>query len=201
MKVNEKAIISLYDYSGNWSEPYKKAGYKVVQIDIKTGDDVFTWPYEKFYKALDVKGILIAQPCTDFALSGAKHFKLKDKDGRTAKSIALVKKSLKIVDFFKPEFWVLENPMSRIHKLVPELGAVKFKFNPCDFAGYSGESEAYNKMTWLWGNFNLPVKKRIEPINKDFPGFRNLGGKSERTKELRSITPKGFAYAFFEANH
>jgi hypothetical protein len=28
----------------------------------------------------------------------------------------------------------------------------------------------------------------------------NLGGKSERTKELRSITPKGFAKAFYDAN-
>lgn len=27
-----------------------------------------------------------------------------------------------------------------------------------------------------------------------------LGGKSERTKELRSMTPLGFAKAFFEAN-
>jgi hypothetical protein len=29
---------------------------------------------------------------------------------------------------------------------------------------------------------------------------RCLGGKSERTKELRSITPMGFAKAFYEAN-
>jgi hypothetical protein len=27
-----------------------------------------------------------------------------------------------------------------------------------------------------------------------------LGGKSERTKKLRSVTPQGFAKAFFEAN-
>jgi hypothetical protein len=27
-----------------------------------------------------------------------------------------------------------------------------------------------------------------------------LGGKSEKTKELRSMTPMGFAYAFYEVN-
>ena len=30
---------------------------------------------------------------------------------------------------------------------------------------------------------------------------QKYGGKSERTKELRSETPMGFAYAFYEANH
>jgi len=44
-------------------------------------------------------------------------------------------------------------------------------------------------------------KKRLEPFEKENPGWKNLGGKSERTKELRSVTPLGFSYAFYEANH
>jgi hypothetical protein len=38
-------------------------------------------------------------------------------------------------------------------------------------------------------------------LQKEFPGHVNLGGKSERTKELRSITPLGFAYAFYKFNN
>jgi hypothetical protein len=30
--------------------------------------------------------------------------------------------------------------------------------------------------------------------------WAKLGGNSEKTKELRSLTPAGFAQAFFEAN-
>ena len=77
------------------------------------------------------------------------------------------------------------------------------KFNPCDFAGYSPnpDNDRYNKETWLFGRFNKLTVKRLEPFTKENPGWRDLGGKSERTKELRSITPMGFANAFYEANH
>lgn len=195
-----KTLISLYDYSGNWSRPYKENGWNVIQVDKKLGIDILTWNYKHIK---NVRGILIAQPCTDYALSGAKHFKAKDLDGRTEQSQVLVAKTYEIIKWFcfDIDFWALENPMSRIHKLNKWLGEVKFKFNPCDFAGYGYENERYNKQTWLWGYFNNPVKKRLEPIQKEYPGFKKLGGKSEKTKELRSITPLGFAYAFYEQNH
>lgn len=32
-------ILSLCDYSGNWSDPYSQAGYEVEQVDLKR--DVF----------------------------------------------------------------------------------------------------------------------------------------------------------------
>ena len=67
-------------------------------------------------------------------------------------------------------------------------------FNPCDYG------DAYKKRTLLWGNFNTNLKKNpVEPVIPS-PLHQKLGGKSAKTKELRSITPPGFARAFFEAN-
>jgi hypothetical protein len=40
----------------------------------------------------------------------------------------------------------------------------------------------------------------VKPIEANQSWIMKLGGKSEKTKELRSITPLGFAYAFYEAN-
>jgi hypothetical protein len=210
IKMN-KLLISLFDYTGNASKPYKEAGWDVIQIDIKHGIDIMTWNYKntlKEYGFIQPVTVIIAMiPCTDYALSGAKHFKEKDIDGRTAESQKLVAKTKDIIDFFwirgLLKFWQIENPMSRIHKLNPWLGDPILKFNPCDYAGYdpNPDNSRYNKKTWLWGKFNIPEKKYLEPINKENPGWKNLGGKSERTKELRSITPLGFAYAFYEANH
>lgn len=37
-----KTILSLFDYSGHWSKPYKDAGYDVYQCDIKLGIDILT---------------------------------------------------------------------------------------------------------------------------------------------------------------
>ena len=199
-----KIILSLFDFTGNWSKPYRENGYEVIQIDIQLGQDILTWDYTKIPKD-QVCGILAACPCTDFALSGARHFARKDLDGSTEESKKLVYKTLEIIDYFKPKFWVIENPMSRIHKCCPELGQIKFKFNPCDFAGYckdkiEQQENRYNKATWLWGKFNNPIPKRLEPLQKDFPGWRKCGGKSLKTKNERSATPMGFAKAFYEVN-
>lgn len=191
--MESKTILSLFDFTGNWSRPYKDAGYNVIQVDIQHGTDVMTMEYKSIP---DVYGILAAVPCTDFAISGAKHFKRKDADGTTAKSIELVYKTLEIINYFNPTFWVIENPMSRIHKCVPELGKVKYKFNPCDFAGYNFEghvdldAERYNKTTWLWGDFNPPVKKGLEPLTKDCPQWRNYGGgvAQNEKREKRNAT-------------
>lgn len=144
---------------------------------------------------------MIAEPCTDFSLSGAKHFKRKDSDGSTYESMSLTYKSLAIVQYFNPQFWALEQPMTRIHKLVPELGKVVFKFDPCEFAQYDPKPEdsQYQKQTWLFGNFQPPVKKPLEPVDGQ-KYFKNLGGKSIETKNARSKTPLGFAYAFYESN-
>jgi hypothetical protein len=49
----------------------------------------------------------------------------------------------------------------------------------------------------LWGNFNIPEKNRVEPTEGS-KLWRLPPG--ENRKELRSITPPGFAKAFFEAN-
>lgn len=63
-------------------------------------------------------------------------------------------------------------------------------------------ANAYKKATCLWGNFRLPPRKALEPVNVSRFGswITKLGGASARTKQARSETPLGFAYAMFEAN-
>ena len=211
-----KILLSLFDHSGNTAKPFKDNNWEVHQIDIKHGKNIFDFNADRFmseylhrpfsYHIPEI-GIIAGVPCTDYALSGAAWFKAKDADGRTDESQKLVAKTKEIIDFFEKcgclKFWAIENPMSRIHKLNTWMGFPKLKFNPCDYALYSDEpdKDRYNKQTWIWGNFNIPEKKRLEPFQKEFPGHLKLGGKSERTKELRSITPMGFANAFYQFNN
>lgn len=206
--MKKNTILSLFDLTGTWCEPYKQAGYNVIQIDLQLGIDIMDWDYKNEVNKGDVYGILNASPCDDFALSGARWFKDKDQDGRTEHSIKIAKKGMEIIEYYNPEFWVLENPMTRIHKVIPEIGELKYKFNPCDFAGYLPEhkqdEERYNKMTWLFGKFKEPVKKRIEPLQKESPVWTNPNGYpygSVELKNWRSKTPKGFSQAFFNSNN
>jgi hypothetical protein len=190
-------IVSLYDYSGIWSAPYRKAGCRVLQIESKLGFDVFNWNYKIIPPEL-VAGILAAPPCTDFAGSGAQYWKQKDKKGQTRESLKLVRRTIEIVQFFKPLFWAMENPVGRLNRLLPELQ----KHGPWYFEPY-WFGDPWSKKTGLWGEFNKPKPDRIvRPLQFSDQGSwtQLLGGKSEKTKELRSITPPGFANAFYKAN-
>lgn len=194
---SEKLILSLYDYSGNWSKPYREAGYRVEQIDIKLGRDIFTERPSDYPKTY---GILAAPPCTHFAVAGAKHFAAKDLDGRTEKDVQLILRTLEFIEQLKPNFWCLENPVGRLNRLVPGL----CMYGPRYFQPY-WYGDKYRKKTGLWGNYNFPRPTDIvEPggIRKGQPDkwYSRVGGKSEATKEYRSMTPMGFAYAFFNAN-
>jgi hypothetical protein len=212
----KKIIISLFDYSGEWSKPYKENGFKVIQIDIKHGIDIMTWEYWEDFNSFNclinqVRGVIAAVPCTDFALCGAASFAKKDSNGTTQKSIELAKKTMEIINYFydlsyyylTPFFWCIENPMTRIHKLVPEIGKLKFKFSPNEFAQYSDnpESNQYTKQTWLFGEFNNPIKKPLPSLMTGLKWKDSKRGNREKKSELRSITPDGFAKAFYEANH
>jgi len=57
--VEKKIILSLFDYSGTWSKPYKDNGFEVIQVDIKHGIDIMQWDYKSIEKD-SVFGILKA---------------------------------------------------------------------------------------------------------------------------------------------
>lgn len=157
-------------------------------------------------------------PCTDLAIAGARHFESKAMNDAMfwAKAMELYYIAVDLAMFYDLPYFC-ENPMSMISTINRKPD---FKFNPCDFGKYLPKEhkhclysdiypgrDAYNKTTWIWyGNgFIPPVKKPIEPVSKDYPGWKKLGGKSERTnertKQIRSVTPEGFSLALFKSNN
>lgn len=176
-------VLSLCDFSGNWSAPYREAGYDVVQVDIKHGQDVRT------FKALPfpVRGVLAAPPCTEFAASGARWWANKPAD-LLAEAISIVDACLRIVLIHRPAWWVLENPVGRLRDY---LGEPAMSFDPCDYG------DPYTKRTLLWGHFKPPMKARVEATEGS--KMHRLPPSPDR-QALRSETPMGFARAFFEAN-
>ena len=184
-----RVIYSLCDFTGEWCKPYRDAGYDVYQIDLKLGQDARWLEIPKY----PVYGVLAAPDCNCFSGSGAQYWPAKDADGRTLAGLELVSACTRFILATKPHFWVLENPIGRLQKW---LGPPRMRFHPCDYG------DPYTKRTNLWGEFNIPEKNKVEPIRVNSQGswVQSLGGKSEKTKELRSTTPAGFARAFFEAN-
>jgi len=187
-----KIILDLCGGTGAWSAPYAQAGYDCRLVTLPAQD------VRTYEPPPDVHGILAAPPCTDFAVSGAQYWLLKDMDNRTIDSMGIVMACLRIIAVAQPAWWALENPVGKLGRW---LGKPQLIFNPCDYG------DPYTKRTCLWGQFNLPIKNPVEPgyvtaANGDryAPQIMRTGGKSARTKEIRSITPPRFARAFFEAN-
>ena len=79
-----------------------------------------------------------------------------------------------------------------IGKMVRCLGKPRMYFQPWEYG------DPYTKRTCLWGEFNIPEKREVIPI--DGGKIHRMPPGDERAM-LRAITPPGFARAFFEANH
>jgi len=182
-----KIILDLCGGTGAWSLPYREAGYDVRLITQPEHDVRLYEPPENVY------GILAAPPCTHFSGSGAQYWNQKDEDGSTLEALSIVDACMRIILVTRPAFWCMENPIGRLRRWIL---APAMYFNPCDYG------DPYTKRTALWGRLNAPIRNPVEPVRVCSQGswLMKLGGKSERTKQLRSITPPGFARAFFEAN-
>jgi len=201
------------DYLCFYHESFYESGVKLdFSVNPPKITNILEIPIESIY------GILAAPPCTQFSIA---------RNDKTAKTPRNLKEGLKTIDacmsivracllyhYRKDDkglkFWALENPTTGY--LERFLGKAPFKFQPCDFG------DPYTKRTSLWGEFNFPKKTPVEPLKQNFvkyaatddevkkdklsripEGYQKKTGYDTR-KIIRSITPKGFAKAFFEAN-
>ena len=108
--------------------------------------------------------------------------------------------------------WAAENPVSVLSTLWRKPD---YSFHPYEYGGYLPVSDehptypeyikprdAYPKKTCIWsGNgFVMPAKKSVSIEPGYLDQYKKLGGKSLKTKNIRSATPRGFAKAVFLAN-
>jgi hypothetical protein len=153
-------------------------------------------------------------PCTDTAASGAKHFARKraKNPGFQTNAVEHVKNCARIADRLGSVPYYIEHPVSVVSTLWRKPDEM---FHPFEFGGYLPEDDehpdypdiilprdAYPKRTCLWtGNgFIMPPKKAVDVPAGYSLQFKKLGGRSEKTKSIRSQTPRGFSLAVFEAN-
>jgi hypothetical protein len=224
MKDNsEKIILDLAGGTGSWSLPYKEAKdkegkflYKVIIVTLPRYDLTKHWCYgnhfiiydptmkyhiKVYYK--DIYGVLFAPPCTKFSKA---NWRVKKKDRDFEEGMKIVRAGMDIIWTIQEhgaplKFWALENPMGYMYNF---LGRPVFYFQPWQF-GETGFLAT--KRTALWGYFNQPAKtvlKRTIPFI--LPHSKSKGTSRENKQwysesaDRRSITPPGFAKAFYKAN-
>jgi hypothetical protein len=179
-------ILDLCGGTGAWSRPWAESGEYDVRVITLPEHDVRTYqPPEEVY------GILAAPPCTMFAVSGNRWKRSQEQIDEAMEVLQACVRIIQSADSSMPGlvFWALENPVGKLIGNV--LGKPVMYFDPCDYG------DPWTKRTCLWGRFNKPEKNPVEPTEGSKMWL--LGPTKDRA-EKRSITPPGFARAFFEAN-
>ena len=197
------------DHSGAHREPAE--GHTVLNIDLAQRHPICTILRELTRRKMARPSMVVSfAPCTDMAVSGAAHFARKAAQDPNFQHKAA--NMARIAALFGCPYAV-ENPVSVLATLWRKPDHY---WNPCDFGGYIPAEQAqhpefpnvipaqdaYNKKTCLWTGcgFVMPEKRPVPVLQRINPGHAKLGGKSARTKYIRSLTPRGFAQAMYEAN-
>lgn len=152
--------------------------------------------------------IMAFPPCTDLAVSGSRHFAAKrERDPHFQIKAVHTCRIAAIVASYHNAPYFIENPVSVLSSMWRKPDHI---FHPCEYGGYLPEDDkhphfpdiitardAYTKKTCLWTNdrFKMPLRNQVQPDGDNNPGWAKLGGKSARTKMIRSLTPRGFAKA------
>lgn len=212
-------IWSMFDGSGIMGLPWAMAGHIVYCFnadDADHGEYVVKMSHENIHyvnRWIDnefdfevAPDIIFSFPsCTELAGSGEKH-------ERSECDISVAVDAARVAERLGAKYqcpWMVENPVG---KLSTEWRKPDYYFNPFEYGGYMSGFEpsfhpkmpardGYTKKTCLWagGDFVMPEKIPVAHIGK-FWGWAFLGGASAKTKQLRSLTPRGFARAVYEAN-
>lgn len=220
-------ILSLFDESGVMGQPWADAGHYVMCIDLLNRPrrengihyvkaDLFNDKIIEVLKTWKPDIIFAFPPCTDLAVSGAAHFEKKRKADPDFQKKAM---KLFVVGAQLGQAlgvpYMIENPVSVASTLWRKPD---FSFHPYEYGGYIPfcqrqhpiypniipDRDAYQKKTCMWvGNgFVKPETLPVVPMDRDASGHsvisQKTGGKSAKTKHIRSMTPRGWAMAVFK---
>lgn len=184
-------VLVACEYSGVVRNAFIKWGHDAISCDLLPTDQPDPWgnpgPHyqgDVFDIINDGFDLMIAHPpCTDLAVSGARWFEQKRKDGRQQKSIDFF---MKLINADIPKIAV-ENPvciMSSIYRKPDQV------IQPWQFG--HGETKA----TCLWLK-NLPLLKPTNIVEGREQRIHKMPPSPDRWK-LRSQTFQGIADAMAE---
>ena len=167
-------VLELFSGTGSVSKVCKQIGWETLSVDIDgradINCDILEWDYKKYPQdSFDV--IWASPPCASFShlqhswIGRKRNGKIftKEQIEEDMETIGdpLVKKALEIIDYFKPQYWFMENPDTGRLKNRPFMKDIPFYI--VDYCMYS--DWGYRKRTRIWTN-----KKDWKPLICDGKG-------------------------------
>jgi C-5 cytosine-specific DNA methylase len=139
-----KLLLELFSGTHSVSKVAEPLGYEVVSVDRDMEAthqcDIMDWDYKQYPpKHFDV--IWASPPCTEYS----RALTTRPRDIDYANTI--VQKTLDILEYFEPRYWMIENPQSGLLKEQVQMYGLPFK--DIDYCKYG---MPYRKRTRIWNN-------------------------------------------------
>ena len=186
-------VLELFAGSRSFSKVAEEMGMETFCVDINSFDnidyvtDILDFDVSKVPFKPDI--IWASPPCTTFSIASCSTHWTKDRQPKTdkcLKGIEIVKKTLAIIEHFKPLYFYIENPRGLLRKqdFMQDI-AIRNTITYCQY----GENRM--KPTDIWTNDNnwKPRKmcKNGMPCHEAAPrgsktGTQGLKGNYERSK-------------------
>lgn len=218
----ECVIVDMQHPKEPVTEEYGKGSITKLNLDLSHNSPNWKILEEEF--AGQVAMLFGFPECTDMALSGSQWWAAKYDANPNFQEEAVtcavnVEKLGKALDVN----YMIENPGGILAR---NWRQPNYKFHPYEYGGYLPTDDvhpqypdvipprdAYDKTTCLWTGpkFIMPPKRPVQPISNYYrkgngellkvsPIVAKTGGKSTKTKNIRSATPRGFAIATYYSN-
>ena len=140
------------------SNVWREAGHQTLTLDIDPKcmpdicTDIMSWEYTYFgLEPPDV--IWCSPPCTHYSIARTNAKTPRDLEG----SDKIVQRCLDIIAYWRPKFWIIENPQTGLLKTREVIRGVPFV--DVDYCAFGAP---YRKRTRLWTNCTWLPSKRCE---------------------------------------
>jgi len=184
--------IDLFSGLGGFSEAFINRGHDVLRID---NDNRFKdIPYTTIkdvgtLTSTELQGayiILASPPCTHFSVASVyRHWPKGVPTKATLKQINLVKYTIKIIKEAKPKYWIMENPIGKLRKVI---GTPPLTVYMCAWG------KKAKKPTDLWGQLP-PIDIKMPMKWQKAPRGSKLGVQGYHDPAAAAMIPYDFSLA------
>ena len=136
-------LLELFSGTKSVGKVAEKLGYEVISLDLKNADincNILDWDYT-IYPTGYFNVIWASPPCTEY--STAKTIGIR----KLEYANQIVLKTLEIIDYFKPQYYIIENPQTGLLK--NQIFMNDLPYVDIDYCKYG---MPYRKRTRLWNN-------------------------------------------------